>query len=549
LPRSRFNLSLQQVSDIHLDTDNMIYIDKRENPGEIKYVYLFSSLALFTLLIACINFVNLTTARSSQRLKEVGMRKVTGANRKDLIKQFLGESIILSAISLLISAIIVVLALPQFNSWAGKSFEILSLLNWKFVFSLLGIGIFTGLISGFYPAFYLSSFRPSVVLKDHAVFGSGNSRLRQGLVVFQFLLSISLIIATLIVNDQLQFLHNADLGFSKDKIIYLPIDPMQNSKYELLKNKLELHSDINEVTRGSMPIESISGTENWQWEGKDSELEVKIHPMLVDYNYISLLDLKIIMGRNFSRKFITDKKSGFIINEKALALLNFGDPIGKEIVLSRVRGKIIGVVEDFHCGSLHTEIGPIIMFINPIGHLNSHKYLAMKINSEMVSNTISNIKNIWDDVLQDSKFEYRFLNETINDFYKKENSLSTLFNYFTLFTIIISMLGLFGLSLFTAERKLKEIGIRKILGASIPNLFFMLSKEFIKLVLIANIVAWPLSYFIMNRWLQNFAYRTEMSIYIFIVSTILTFIITITVISIQIIKAARSNPVKTLKYE
>jgi len=548
-PQSGTKFILQPLTDIHLRSDYAIDLYGQTQSKTI-YVYVFSIVALFVLFIACINFMNLSTARSVKRAKEVGLRKVVGAKKSNLVVQFYGESIFLTIISLVVAVFIVYLLLPLFNDLSGKQLT-LHLLNEPYLLlGLLGLGLFTGLVSGSYPALVQSSFKPVDSVKGAAQFLSGKSRrsmFRKILVITQFTLSIMLIIGTLIVYRQVNFMMNSELGYEKEHMISLRKRGNLSSQYETFKNELIKNPNIMGVTASSdIPTYTVHSTSGFSWEGRNPEISFLIHQFTVDHDYIKTFNMEIVEGRDFSKEFPVDATTQtFIVNETAVKAMGLEDPIGKRFTLYRHKGHIVGVVKDFHYKSLQTEIEPLCLRIYP----QWDNYIFIKVKSESIIETISSIESVYKDFSFDYPFEFSFLDEAVEGLYYSEKKTRQIFNHFTLIAIIISCLGLFGLAAFMTQEKTKEIGVRKILGASLPNIVKLLSKEFIVLVSAANMIAWPVAYFFMKNWLLNFAYRIDLTIDVFLLSGFIALGIAIMTVSYHSIKAATTNPVDSLRYE
>jgi ABC-type antimicrobial peptide transport system permease subunit len=534
--RGQTRLYLQPLTEIHLYG--------LEGDGTIVYVYIFSLVALFVLVIACLNFMNLSTARSFNRIKEVGVRKVVGATRAQLIMQFLGEAIFLVFIANLIAIILVQLALPAFNQLSGKRLTI-DYPDYGTILGLIAIVIITGLISGSYPALFLSSSKPAEVLKGKIK--SASYKLRRVLVVVQISLSIILIICTLVVSNQLNYLSTKKLGFDKNNLVYFSMNRAFRNNYEALRNELLKSPDILNVTATSnLPIDGVNATDSKDvdWEGKRADKKIRINHISVDYDFIETFNIKFVQGRNFSRSFSTDP-SNYIVNEKAVEQMGMEFPIGKQFSFWKNRGEIIGVVKDFNFDTLYDEIEPLLLRMAPDWYF----FVVVKIKAARVSNSLDILEKIYRKFAPGFPVEYSFLEERIKNLYRDEDRMEKIISSFAFLAIFVSCLGLFGLSSFMAEKRTKEIGIRKVLGASTSGIVFLLSKEFVKVVFIANIVAWPIAYYAMNRWLQDFAYRTNMSVTIFIFSTIFTLVITLLTVSYQCIRASTIIPVEALKYE
>ncbi len=533
---------LQPLMRIHLHSNFNFDIGEH---GNVVYVYIFTAAAVFILLIACINFMNLTTARSGNRAKEVGMRKVIGARRIDIIKQFYGESILLSLIALMFAFLLISLFLPLFNNLTGKQLALDYSGNLGIVFLLVGIAIFAGIISGSYPALFLSSFRPMKVLKSVFKTGSKNSLFRKVLVVTQFTLTIVLFIGTMVIHDQLANIRGKDLGYDKDHLIFIRLRGNIAQKYETVKLELLQNPNIASVTStSSLPTHIGSGTSGADWEGKEPDVRIQMQISLVDHDYLETFKMEMAQGRFFSKEFSTDK-SGIVLNEAAIKAMGMDSPLGKRFSIWRVDGTIIGIIRNFHYKSLRNEIEPLILILDP----KRVRYACIRIKAGNIPETIKFLENSWKKLVPDFPFVYGFLDDRIDGLYRAEQRMGTVFNCFTLLAIFIACLGLFGLASFMAEQRTKEIGIRKVLGAPVFGIVFMLSREFTKWVLVANIIAWPLAYFAMNHWLQNFAYRINIGIWTFLLAAVLVFVVALFTVSFQALKAALLNPVETLRYE
>lgn len=545
LPKSKTEVFLQPLSAIHLySTDINSWEAVYPNPGNITYVYIFGLIAACILLIACINFMNLATARSATRAREVGMRKVSGARRVDLIKQFIGESIVLSILSLGFGILIVELFLPAFNRLSGKQLSLQyadSILLW---ITLLGIAVFTGLAAGSYPALFLSSFQPSRVLKAsaHLATRRGGS-LRKILVVGQFVFTILLIIGTLVIYSQLHFIQNKDLGYDTDNIFTVASYGQFGRNYEAAKNELLQNPNILSVCRAFPPSPGFRGTENVDWEGKDPTAEFMIFSDIGDYDYLKTFGIEMAEGRFYSREFPTDRDN-FVVNETAVKKMGLDSPIGKRFTHSGKTGTIIGVVKDYHGGSLHNPILPKVISFSDRGF-----FVCVKFRPGNVSDMIAFLKEKWEKFVPGHPFRYDFLDESIAAAYEGERKIGKNFQYFTGLAILIACLGLFGLASFTAEQRTKEIGIRKILGAKVSGIVLLLTKEFTKWILVANLLAWPVAFMLAKKWLQGFAYRMSLGWEIFVVSAVLALAIATLTVTYQAVKAAITNPVESLRYE
>lgn len=533
------DLKLQPLKDIRLYTLG-------GQLGTMKYIIVFSIIAFFVLLIAGINFMSLSTARSAKRAREVGLRKVIGARRSQIIRQFLGESLLISLIAFGLALVIVEASMPLFNQISGKNLGLDVAANTLMLSGLLGIALFTGLLAGSYPALFLSSFLPVKVLKSSMQTGakSTSPTFRKVLVVFQFSLSILLIISTAIIHSQLQYIQTKDLGFNRDNLVYIPMNEEINSNIDSIKNEMLQNPNVMNVTR-TFQIPSFNRySSEAKWEGQTADQNINFNISIVDPDYLATMKIPLIQGRNFSDEFSTDE-SNYIINEEAVKQMGLESPLGTPISLGGGQGEIIGIVKNYHYMPFSYEIEPLILIYYPA----LYRYAMARISGMNTPATIEHIEKIWAKFAPDYPFEYHFIDEDYERIYGNERRMGRLFRYFAGLAIFISCLGLFGLASFMAEQRTKEIGIRKILGASVPGLTALLSKEFTKWVLIGNVIAWPAAYFVMKKWLEGFAYRVDISLLIFLYSGVLAFVVAVLTVSYQAIKAALANPVEALRYE
>jgi len=512
--------------------------------GRIEYVKLFSIIAILILIIACINFMNLSTARASRRIKEIGMKKALGADRKSLIIQYMGESIFMAFLSLIIAILLVELFLPQFNEITGKhlrlNFEISVLL------SVLCITLFTGLVSGSYPALYLSGFNPVTVLKGKLNTSIGELWTRKGLVVFQFALSSILIVSVLVVYKQIEFIQNKKLGFDKDNVMYFDMEGrVAENPDAFLSEVKNLPGIVNASSTkfNILGLHNISGDVNW--EGKNPNDKIDFHMQFVDYDFIETHNIEIKEGRAFSKDFGSDN-SNILCNEAAIKIMGFKEPIGKVINLWGQNKQIIGVTKDFNFESLYKKVNPLLFILaEPSQNLK----IMVKIKTGTEKETIDNLRKFYEKYNPGFAFEYKFLDEDYQAQYVTEKRIGVLSRYFAGLAILISCLGLFGLAAFTAERRQKEIGIRKVLGASELGIIYLLSGDFTKMVLTAIIIALPVSYLIAKNWLDGFAYRIDLEIWYFISVALITLFIAWITVGTQAVKAAIANPIDSLRNE
>jgi len=537
---------LQPVTKIHLNSD---LNGEFEANGNETYVYIFSVISIIILLIACINFMNLSIAKSSLRAKEVGLRKVVGSSRNKLMRQFLSESVLLSYISLALGIVIVEILLPLYRNLIGRQLEIHYFDNFVVIPSLLAFGLIVGIISGSYPAFFLSSFKPITVFKGNLGSSKGSSWLKNVLVVFQFTISIFLIIGTLVVYQQLKFFQNQKLGFEKDQVLVVSNPGSLGNNIIPFKEALRKFSSVMDVS-GSNTLPG-KGFSNIGFGAEAVDQSFTLNLCVCDYDFLKTLKLKLAQGRFFSRDFVSDSNAA-VLNEKAVELLGWNNPIGKRInnwAQNRGNFVVIGVIKDYHYESLHHKIRPMALFLSGGYYTNVERCISVRLNSENISGTIKYIENTWNNFAQNMPFEYSFLDEDFDNLYINEKQTRKLFTIFSCLAIFIACLGLFGLVSFIADRKTKEIGIRKVLGASVSGIVTILNKSFIKLVLIANFIAWPAAWYAMNRWLQNFAYRIKLSWWMFVLAALISLMIALITVSSQTVKAALKNPVNSLRYE
>ena len=535
---------LQPLTSIHLYSETNFEL---EPGGNGSYVYIFGAIAIFMLAVACINFINLSTAGASKRAKEVGVRKVAGSGKRQLISQFLSESILITLFALIIAFVLIEIALPAFNNISGKHLSF----NVKPMLAFIALGLLVGIIAGIYPAFYLSSFKPIAVLKGKLTSNNKSFGLRSSLVVFQFFISVALIISTIVVYQQMKFIQNKKLGYDKEQIITLPNSYALGKNEQVYKEEMLKDSRIVNATASSYKPAGPSNNNNALAypEGHDNQL-MKTVEYHVDENYIPTFGMQMAAGRNFSKDFATDSL-GMIINESAAKAFGWGtlNAVGKTIIRqnsdkgTNIPFHVVGVVKDFNFKSLHEAISPLLMTLQPEGGL------IFKIKTTDVAGLLATMKKQWDSYNTDEPFTYTFMDDLFNKTYSAEQKTGTILNIFSLLIIFVACLGLFGLATYTAEQRTKEIGIRKVLGASVIQVTQMLSKEFIRLVLIASLIAFPAAWWAMNKWLQSFAYRINISWWVFVVAGFAALLIALATVSFQAIKAAIANPVKSLRTE
>ncbi len=546
-----FNLMASNILDIHLNSKLQFELPT----GNIAYIYIFIAVAVIMLLIACINYMNMATARSSSRSKEVGIRKTIGADRPALIRQFLSESIVLALIALIISAVIIPLILPTFNYLSGRDFSLRVFQDPFILLSVIGITLLTGIIAGSYPAFYLSSFEAAGILKGELTSGRKSGAFRRVLVVVQFTISVFMILGTMAVSKQLRFVRNTDLGFDKEGVIVAQLRDTTfiNQNLPSFLEEIKRYPGVTSAALSNSVPGGIFGKIVHRVENAGQMEEQALNLMLIDYDYIDMMGMEIVKGRNYDRERSTDMTEAFLINEAAALHLNWGDEaLGKRIQFgidldgnAQKDGPVIGVVKDFNYRSLHNPVEPLTIILSDrfLGQL------SIRISADNREETIDFIKSEWEKFGNKRPFNYVYLEDKLNEYYADEKKLGAIFSYFSIITIFVACLGLLGLSAFVAERRTKEIGIRKVIGASEFNIVWHISREFILLVLISNVIAQPLAVFALQRWLQNFAYQTELETLIFILSAIISLLIAIVTVSFQSVKAALTDPVKALRYE
>jgi predicted permease len=540
--RSLMVLELMPLTKVHLYT----YSGYEKNLA-VQSVYLFSVIAIFVLIIGCINFMNLSTARSANRAKEVGLRKVVGALRSQLIRQFYTESILFALIALGLAVAVVSIVLPAFGNLAGKEMSWTATGGVVLVLGLAGIALLTGLVSGSYPALFLASFQPVNTLKGKLRSGKGNAVFRRTLVVVQFVLSASLIIGTGVVSKQMTFIKNKNLGWNKDQVVAVPIRSYSRAQLDTLKAQLANTPGILNVTVATQkPSFTSWSSSGFDWEGKDPALKVDVTYMETDDGYVDTMGMNIVQGRNFSREFPTDKTESFLVNEELARLMGHENPIGKSFSFWDQKGKIIGVIENFHFQPLRRKIEPLIIRWTQLDWTN---FLFLRVAPKGISETIGTVQGTWQRLMPDAPFSYQFLDEDFAAMYRSEERTGTLLKIFTAMAILVACLGLFGLASYAAEQRTKEIGIRKVLGATVPGIVALMCREFLLLIGLANIIAWPVAYVAVKDWLDNFAYRTQIPAVFFIGALAASLGIGLMTVIYRAVRAASANPVEAIKHE
>ncbi len=550
----RWDFELQPLTRVHLYSASIG--SRIDTLGDIKYIYIFSIIALFIILLACVNFMNLSTAQSAQRAKEVGIRKVLGSEKKQLVKQFLSEAILFSVISTCAAIVLVLLFLKPFNDVAGKALGpglLIAHGNWIFI---LALALITGMLAGSYPAFYLTSFQPIAVLRGFKLYKArlGNLFIRNGLVVFQFTVSTALIICTLIVFWQLQYIRSKDLGLNKDNVVVISDSQRLGKSEETFREELEKTPGIAHVsmTSGHPVANNFSDTYVPEPAGANEHIikEIGLPSFMVDNDFIPALDIKLMAGRNFSKEF--NDSASVILNESAVKQIGWQNPVGMYLQYpgNSQRFRVIGVAKDFNLQSLHSVMGSFALF-----HTSSktyglgHSYLLARVNPGHIHESLAGIEKKWKTFSPDEPFDYSFLDEDFNALYSSDQRMGSIFGIFTVLSIFVGCLGLFGLAAYAAERRTKEIGVRKVLGASVHGIVALLSKDFLTLVLVSAFIAFPLAWWSMHQWLQDFAYRINMQWWMFALAAALALLIAFLTVSLQAFKAAIANPVNSLRTE
>jgi len=544
-PTTTWQLQLQPIKEIWLHS-HLIY-DFFRPPYDIRVIYLLVTIAAFILITAGMNYMNLATVQSEQRAAEIGLRKAVGAGRIQIILQFLGESVLLSCISLICAIILAEIFLPGFNNLIEiKELVLFDSKNFVILLVFLTAGVVTGLISGSYPALFVSAFQPAEIINRKMGKRPNGSLLRKILIVSQFSVSIILIITTVTVYRQMQYMQSKELGYNAENLIYIPMTDTIKQRSDHIKTILLQHSNITHVT-------SVMNLPTWRgpsarlakWEGNSSGKKIWMYHGSVDHDFIDTFQIQIIRGSNFSKDSSADATPGLILNEEAVRRMELKDPIGKHFSMWNHDGRIIAVVKDFHFNNVRYKVDPIVLKVAPA----EARWMVIRVLPENISETLSFIETNWRRVEQDFPFSHNFLNEPLKEMYILEQKIAEILSYGTILAIFIACLGLFGLSAFTTEKRSKELAIRKACGASIFRIVNMLSVEFAKLVLIANLIAWPIAYFALNKWLRNYAYHIDIEAGPFFLSAFLAFMIALISVGYQAIKAAKANPVEALRYE
>ena len=545
--QSTNNFMLFPLLDIHLHSQ----FGFTENNGPVIAVTIFTLIAIFILIIACINFINLSTAKASARGKEIGIKKVAGADQMSMIVQFMFESLLLVALAMFFALILVGLSLGLFNNISGKSFSLPDLFHAEFIISIIVVGLLAGFISGIYPALYLSSFKPVTVLKGETVSGKSNGRLRQILVVLQFTLSILIAISAIFMYMQLKFLQEKELGFNKDNLICIPMARNMKGKYYSLKRELQKETLILGVTASTQnPVMLGSNSGGARWEGKDPEKNVLIGTNGIDYDYLETMKMELVSGRDFSRDYPSDMArdttGNFLVNEEVVKIMDIGDPVDKSFNFMGISGRIVGVLKNFHFKGADQQIEPMAFALADTSFINN---ILIRLTPGNVPASLKSVEKTWKEVIPEYPLQYSFIDQDYDNLFRSDIRITGLLKYFTILAVIIACLGLYGLSSYSAERRTNEVGIRKVMGAGSFTVMYTLSKEFLLLVLISIVIATPLGWIVVGNLLKQFAYRIEMSTIIFVMIASGAIFIAMLTVSFQAYKATGINPAEALKVE
>lgn len=543
----KMDLRLESLSDIHWDTESRGDVGIK---GNLVYVYLFLSAAILVMVVACFNFMNLSTSRYLDRMKEIGIRKVVGANRDQLIKQFLVESLLVASVSMIIGILLFNILSSHLYSYLEAS-AVTTASHFQYLFGVVvAMVIIVGLAAGSYPAWFMSRFNPAQVLHKQITDGRSKFSFRNVMVVLQFAISIILILGTITIYQQIHFMKNTDLGFDKEDVLlsYFPFtNPQAKEKYSVLKDEFLKHQGVIDVT-GVYTVPGINSQYNMSVtkKGEKAEDQYTIQALPADFGFVKSMGLKLIEGRDFSDDYSLDNQESAILNEKAVKMFGFENPIGEKLLIPGNREvTVIGVVRDFHVKSLHTEISPMIIYIDPKFYL----LMATKIRSENAEETLAYLGNVWKKVLGEQEFSYKYMKDAYFSFYDAEEKTGRLVSIFTGLALFVSCMGLFGLASFVTNKKIKEIGIRKVLGATVPRITILYSKEFTKWVVVSNLIAWPVGFYLINMWLKNFAYRIQLTFMPFVLSGAAALLIALATVGFHALRAALGNPVVFLRSE
>ena len=546
-PETTTKYLLFPLLDIHLHQQ----FGFRESNGPVIIVYIFIMIAVFVLLIACINFINLSTAKASSRGKEIGIKKVAGADQMTMIIQFMLESLLLVAAAMVLALILVGLFLNVFNNVSGKHFDLTDLVQFKFIISFISVGLLAGFVAGIYPALYLSSFKPVAVLKGDTVSGRKNVILRQILVVIQFSLSMLIAISAIFMYMQLQFMLDKDLGFNKNNLIAIPMADNMKPKYYSLKKELEKETLVQGVTASLWnPVMIGSNSGGATWEGKDPEKNVLIGTNGIDYDYLKTMKMELVSGRDFSRDFPSDMArdttGNFLVNEETVRIMGIGDPVGKSFRFMGLNGRIVGVMKNFHFKGADQPIEPVAFALADTSYLRT---ILIRLTPGNIPASLKSVEKNWKEILPEYPLQYTFIDQDYENLFRSQMRLSGLLKYFTILAVIIACLGLYGLASYSAERRTNEVGIRKVMGAGSLTVMYTLTKEFLVFVMLAIIISVPVGWFLVAKLLHQFAYRIDINPLVFAGISAGALIIAILTVSFQAYKATGINPAEALKIE
>ncbi|MCP4155460.1 MAG: hypothetical protein GY757_47490 [bacterium] len=540
---AKFTYLLQPLKRIHLHSRFKFDLPGH---GNINYVYIFSFTAFIVLILACINYMNLTVAQATGRVKEVGARKVLGALKKDISLQFFSESIILAAISALPALVLTDLLLPEFSRLSGKDLALSSFTFPQVAGFFIALILITGFISGSYPALYIAGLHPASILKPGSMGKKRGVLLKKILVVFQFALSVTLIIGTWMIFKQIQFMENRPLGYDREQLLYVFLDSDEKLRSHTIKNEFASLPAVRNITfLNSLPIYEGSGTNTIQWEGKPADKQVQTRVGSVDYDYADTLKIEMAAGRFFSKDIASDVSEGYVLNETAVKTMGLQNPVGKKFAWGKREGRIIGVIRDFQLRSAHYRVEPLFFIMFP----KWYRYVCMRLDKENVPATIEALEKTWSRLFPGKSFDYRFLDDAYDALYRSDRRVGKIIGYFTFLAIFISCLGLFGLISYMAEQRRKEIGIRKVLGAGLAEIVVLMVKQFSGWLLVANVIAWPAAYFMVTGWLNGFAYRTDPDVGVFVFSSLGVMITALLTVSLKAARAGSNKPMESLKYE
>lgn len=543
-----YEIYLQPLMDIHLGSTDITHDYQNWHKSDRSYVYIFMILAVFVLIIAGINFMNLSTARSVTRSREVGIRKTIGANKREIAFQFLGESVFFSFLGMVLAILIAELSLPYLNNLIQRELTLNLFSDWKLFLLVLAATLGVGLMAGFYPAIFISSFKPVKALKNEIKVGKGKISLQDGLVVVQFAISTAMVIGTILILQQLNYIQNKDIGLNKEQVLLLPMDRKVNEQYDALKQEFKSLSGVVDVTASRQRLGNNFHQGGMRFKGDTSVIQMGPSQIGVDMNYISFHNIEILKGREFSEEYSNDRELGYVLNEAMVKKLGWDvdEAVGKSMGgRDSVFGQVIGVAKDFHFNSLHHAVQPLVIYISQWGFSE----ISVKVDPKAMAGTIKTIEEKWRNTGTDMPFTYEFLDEHYDQLYNSDRQAAKVISIVAIITIIVACMGLFGLSTIAIEKRIKEIGIRKVLGASASGILVLIGKSFVKLILIAFVIASPLAFYFLDQWLGNFAYHTDIHWWIFVLAGLISLSIALMTVSYKALQAAKANPIESLRSE